>query len=60
MSYFSTMAPKELSPTAVPDPAEGEGFLPEMLFLLSVPGLRESLKEGLAEPVENCSEQLDW
>ena len=32
----------------------------ETLYLLSVPGLRESIKEGLETPVEACDEALDW
>lgn len=32
----------------------------ETLFLLSVPGMRESIKAGMAEPVDACAEQLDW
>jgi len=32
----------------------------ETLFLLSVPGMRESLREGLETPVEECAEDLDW
>ncbi len=32
----------------------------ETLFLLSVPGMRESLREGMAQPLEECSEELDW
>jgi prevent-host-death family protein len=32
----------------------------ETLFLTSVPGMRESIKEGLTTPVEKCSEELDW
>ena len=32
----------------------------ETLFLLSVPGMRESLREGLETPVEECAEELDW
>ena len=32
----------------------------ETLHLLSVPGMRESIKEGLSEPIEDCSENLDW
>ena len=26
----------------------------ETLYLLSVPGMRESIREGLATPIENC------
>ena len=32
----------------------------ETLYLLSVPGMRESIKEGMNEPVSECSKGLDW
>ncbi|ACF13107.1 prevent-host-death family protein [Chloroherpeton thalassium ATCC 35110] len=32
----------------------------EKLFLLSIPDMRESIKEGLDTSIENCSEKLDW
>ena len=32
----------------------------ETLYLLSVPGMRESIKEGMAEEVDSCAEELDW
>lgn len=32
----------------------------ETLYLLSVPGMRESIREGMATPVEECDEDLDW
>lgn len=32
----------------------------ETLYLLSVPGLRESIKEGMAEPPSECTTELDW
>ncbi|WP_028304325.1 type II toxin-antitoxin system Phd/YefM family antitoxin [Oceanospirillum maris] len=32
----------------------------ETLYLLAVPGMRESIKQGMAEPIENCSKELDW
>lgn len=32
----------------------------ETLFLLSVPGMRESIREGMNTPVEECDEGLDW
>jgi len=32
----------------------------ETLYLLSVPGMRESIREGLGTPVDQCSEVLDW
>ncbi|MGH8785674.1 MAG: type II toxin-antitoxin system Phd/YefM family antitoxin [Cupriavidus necator] len=32
----------------------------ETLFLLSVPGMRESIKEGMAEPLTESAKELDW
>ncbi|GAB6043641.1 type II toxin-antitoxin system Phd/YefM family antitoxin [Endothiovibrio diazotrophicus] len=32
----------------------------ETLYLLSVPGMRESIKEGMETPVEECSRDLEW
>jgi prevent-host-death family protein len=32
----------------------------ETLNLLSIPGMRESIKEGMETPIEECSEELDW
>ncbi|MEW7986830.1 MAG: type II toxin-antitoxin system Phd/YefM family antitoxin [Candidatus Thiodiazotropha sp.] len=32
----------------------------ETLNLLSIPGMRESIKEGMEMPIEECSEELDW
>lgn len=32
----------------------------ETLFLLNIPGMRESIREGLATPVEECSEDVEW
>ncbi len=32
----------------------------ETLYLLSIPGMRESIREGLETPVEECDEDLDW
>ncbi len=32
----------------------------ETLFLLSVPGMRESIRDGLQTPVEKYAEELDW
>lgn len=32
----------------------------ETLYLLSVPGMRESIKSGLATPLQECDEKLDW
>ena len=32
----------------------------ETLHLLSIPGMRESIIEGLNTPVSECSEKVDW
>ena len=32
----------------------------ETLFLLAVPGMRESIREGMATPADECDEDLDW
>lgn len=32
----------------------------ETLYLLSIPGMRESIREGMEEPISECSEELDW
>ena len=32
----------------------------ETIYLLSVPGMRESIKDGLNEKPTECSRELDW
>ncbi len=32
----------------------------ETMYLLSVPGMRESIREGLDAPVEELRSELDW
>jgi PHD/YefM family antitoxin component YafN of YafNO toxin-antitoxin module len=32
----------------------------ETLHLLSIPGMRESIRDGLETPVEQCSEDPGW
>ncbi len=32
----------------------------ETLYLLNIPGMRESIREGLVTPVEECEKELDW
>ncbi len=32
----------------------------ETLYLLSIPKMRESIKEGMQEPLASCSKALDW
>ena len=32
----------------------------ETLFLLSIPGMRESIREGMESHLEDCGSDLDW
>ncbi|MES3039547.1 MAG: type II toxin-antitoxin system Phd/YefM family antitoxin [Pseudomonadota bacterium] len=40
--------------------AEDWEAIQETLYLLSVPGMRESIKQGMDEPVEDCAKELGW
>lgn len=39
---------------------ENWNAITETLHLLSIPGMRESIREGMEEPVSNCDEELEW
>jgi prevent-host-death family protein len=32
----------------------------ETLYLLSIPGMRASIKKGMKEPLDKCAKELDW
>lgn len=32
----------------------------ETMYLISIPGMRESIVEGLNTPIDECSQELDW
>jgi len=32
----------------------------ETLYLLSVPGMRDSIREGMKTPIDKCEQELDW
>ena len=32
----------------------------ETMFLLNIPGMRESIQKGLATPIEDCKEEIEW
>jgi antitoxin YefM len=34
--------------------------LQETVYLLSMPGMRESIREGMNTPIEECARDLDW
>ena len=40
--------------------AEDWQAIQETLYLLSVPGMRESIKQGMAEPLKDSAKDIDW
>lgn len=40
--------------------AEDWQAIQETLHLLSVPGMRESIRKGMAGPLGECAQKLDW
>ena len=32
----------------------------ETMYLLNLPGMRESIQDGLSTPIENCKEKIEW
>ena len=32
----------------------------ETVYLLGIPGMRESIRKGLMTPIDKCSDRLDW
>lgn len=40
--------------------AEDWQAIQETLYLLAVPGMRESIKKGMAEPIDKSAKELDW
>jgi antitoxin YefM len=46
--------------TAVLVSEEDWRAIQETLYLTSIPEMRESIREGLETPIEECEEELDW
>ena len=40
--------------------AEDWSAIQETLYLLAVPGMRESIKAGMAEPLANSAKVIEW
>ncbi len=40
--------------------ADDWASIQETMYLLSVPGMRESIREGLSTPIEGCDKELAW
>ena len=51
---------RESESSAVLVSADDWRAIQETLYLLSVPGMRESIKEGMAEPLARSAKELDW
>jgi len=32
----------------------------ETIYLLSIPGMKQSIEKGLICPIEKCAKKLDW
>jgi antitoxin YefM len=39
---------------------ENQRRIQETLYLLSIPGMRESIRKGLKEPIDKCSDTPGW
>jgi prevent-host-death family protein len=46
--------------TAVLIAEEDWRAIQETLFLTSIPGMRESIQDGIKSPVDECDEELEW
>ncbi len=46
--------------TAVLISEEDWRAIQETLYLISIPGMRSSIRRGLKTPVHRCSEDLEW
>jgi PHD/YefM family antitoxin component YafN of YafNO toxin-antitoxin module len=42
------------------DTFEEWSAIQETLYLTSIPGMRESIQEGMRAPLEDCSDTVDW
>jgi len=49
---------KTRRPALVPDPEKRA--LQETEYLRSIPGMKESILEGMETPLEDCVETIDW
>ncbi len=46
--------------SAVLVPEEDWRAIQETLHLVAIPGMRESIREGMATPVDELEDELDW
>lgn len=41
-------------------PATDWAAIQETMYLLNIPAMRESIRESMQIPIENCATELDW
>ena len=59
--HNAVLVSAEIFPLAERDlQADDWAAIQETMYLLSVPGMRESIREGLSTPVDECAKELDW
>ena len=54
------LAARKLGLLALLSSVEDWQAIQETLYLLSVPGMRESIKKGMAEPLAKSAKELNW
>jgi antitoxin YefM len=57
---MTTMTVSEAQSNGILSSEEDGNSIQEMLHLLSIPGMRESIKGGMETPIECCPEEVDW
>ncbi len=58
-SHRPIMIMGEKSKAVLVDEKDWSG-IQETLYLLSIPGMGESIKEGMVTPLEECHEAIEW
>ncbi len=52
--------PADSPASAFATQADDRASIQATLYLLSIPGMSESIREGLATPIEECGKALSW
>ncbi|MEG4211775.1 type II toxin-antitoxin system Phd/YefM family antitoxin [Microcoleus sp. S13_B4] len=51
---------RQTSNTVLLSESDSASVARETLYLLSMPEMRESIREGMATPIEECDRSLEW
>lgn len=57
---MTTMTVSEARSNGILSSEEDKNSIQEMLHQLSIPGMRESIREGMETQIECCPEEEDW